>query len=275
MKVTEIKQLELKAARCRQKILRMCRAHNGGHLGGSFSCMDIVAALYFHTMKKDPKNCSMEDRDRFVLSAGHKSMAQYAALCECGYFGEDLLDRYGCLHCRMPGHPNMDMIPGIEANTGALGHGLAISCGMALGIRANKLPSRVFTISGDGELAEGSNWEAVAVAAHYHLDNLCLIIDNNGLQIGGNVKTIMSFAPIAAHFEGFGWSVREIDGHDMRQITDALDALPFEQGKPSVIIAKTVKGKGFSNAEGVGSYHFWTPAEGELEKAEAENHGND
>ena len=254
MNNTELKELRVTAAKCRQKILRMCKAHKAGHLGGANSCIDIVTALYFHTMKVDPNNPELEDRDLFVLSAGHKCLAQYTALCQKGFFPEDLLDTYGCLNCRMPGHPDMKKLPGIEANTGALGHGLSIACGMALALRAKGLDSRVFTILGDGELAEGT-----------------AIVDNNGLQIGGDVTRIMDFSPIRAHFEGFGWVVREIDGHDMAQIVQILDALPFEKGRPSLIIAKTIKGKGFSKAENVGKYHFWLPTPEEMELAEQEN----
>ena len=271
MNNTELKELRVTAAKCRQKILRMCKAHKAGHLGGANSCIDIVTALYFHTMKVDPNNPELEDRDRFVLSAGHKCLAQYTALCQKGFFPEDLLDTYGCLNCRMPGHPDMKKLPGIEANTGALGHGLSIACGMALALRAKGLDSRVFTILGDGELAEGTNWEGAAIAHHYKLDNLTAIVDNNGLQIGGDVTRIMDFSPIRAHFEGFGWVVREIDGHDMAQIVQILDALPFEKGRPSLIIAKTIKGKGFSKAENVGKYHFWLPTPEEMELAEQEN----
>jgi transketolase len=271
MEKMSIHELQLTAELCRQKILRMCKAHGAGHLGGANSCIDIVAALYFRVMKNDPQNPQMPDRDRFLLSAGHKCLAQYSALCQRGYFPESLLDTYGCLGCKMPGHPDMKKLPGIEANTGALGHGLSIACGMALGLRAQKLGSRVYVIMGDGELAEGSNWEAAAVAAHYHLDNLVLVVDNNGLQIGGDVTKVMNFSPIGEHFRGFGWHVREIDGHNMDEIVSALESVPAEPGKPTVLIAKTVKSKGFSKAEGVASYHFWLPTPEEMAQAEREN----
>lgn len=267
----EIRQLEETAYECRKKILRMCKAHQAGHLGGAFSCMDIVTALYFHSLKVDPQNPKMEDRDRFILSAGHKCLAQYSALCHKGFFPEELLDTYGCLNCRMPGHPDMKKLPGIEANTGALGHGLSIACGMALGLRKKGLKSRVYTIMGDGELAEGTNWEGAAIAAHYKLDHLTVVVDNNGLQIGGDVTKLMNYQPIEDHFKGFGWAVRKIDGHNMEEIVSTLDSLPFEEGKPSLIVARTTKGKGFSKAENVAKYHFWAPAPGEMELAEKEN----
>lgn len=266
----DIHELELQAAQCRKQILRMCKAHNAGHLGGSNSCIDIVTALYFRVMNNDPQNPAWKQRDRFLLSAGHKSLAQYVALCERGYFPQELLDTYGCLHCKMPGHPDMSKLPGIEGNTGALGHGLAMACGMALGAKSQGFDTGVYVIMGDGELAEGSNWEGAAIAAHYKLDNLVLVVDNNGLQIGGDVNAVMSFEPIAGHFAGFGWNTLEIDGHNMEQIVATLESLP-KNGKPTVIVAKTVKSKGYSKAEGVSSYHFWLPTAEEMAEAEAEN----
>ena len=271
MDKNEIRQLEITAYEMRQKVLRMCEAHMAGHLGGAFSCIDMVAALYFHTMNVDPQDPKMKDRDRFVLSAGHKCLAQYTALCQKGFFPEELLDTYGCLGCRMPGHPDMKKLPGIEANTGALGHGLAISGGMALGLKKQGIPARVFTIMGDGELAEGTNWEGAAIAAHYKLDNLTAVVDFNGLQIGGDVTKLMNMTPIEDHFKGFGWAVKTIDGHNMEEIVETLDSLPFEEGKPSLIVMKTVKGKGFSKAENVGKYHFWGVTEEELALAKKEN----
>ncbi|MFV0363451.1 MAG: transketolase [Suipraeoptans sp.] len=261
----------MQAALNRQKILRMCEAHSAGHLGGANSSIDIITALYSRIMNVDPSNPGLPTRDRLILSGGHKCLAQYSALCSLGFFDESLLDTYGSLHCKMPGHPDMKKLPGIEANTGALGHGLNICCGMALGLMSQDLPSKIYTIMGDGELAEGSNWEAIAVASHYNLDNLTLIIDNNGLQIGGDVTKVMNFSPIRDHFEGFGWSVREIDGHNMSEIVEALEALPFEKGKPSVIVAKTIKSKGYSKAEGVAKYHFWMPTPEEMIQAKKEN----
>ena len=270
MEKTSIHQLELTAAKCRQKVLRMCKAHQAGHLGGANSCIDMVTALYFRVMKNDPSNPKLADRDRLILSAGHKCLAQYTCLCERGFFDESLLDTYGCLNCKMPGHPDMKKLPGIEANTGALGHGLSIGCGMAIALRKQGLSSNVYVIMGDGELAEGSNWEGAAIANHYGLDNLVAIVDNNGLQIGGDVTKVMDFTPIGEHFAGFGWNVKEIDGHNMEEIVNALESVE-KNGKPTVIVMKTVKAKGVSFAEGVPSYHFWAPKEGEMEQAEKEN----
>lgn len=233
------------------------RASGHGHIGGAFSSMDIVTALYFYKMKVWPEDPDRADRDRFLLSAGHKSMVQYAVLAEMGFFPKELLDTYGSLHSRLPGHPNMHKLPGVEANTGALGHGLAIAAGMAMGLRLDGKPSQVYTILGDGELAEGSNWEAAAAAAHHKVDNLTAFVDFNGLQISGKVTEVMNFTPIDEKFRAFGWAVREIDGNDMTQIVETLDALPFEPGKPSMIVARTVKSKGLKQGEGNPAFHYW------------------
>ncbi|GHV62309.1 transketolase [Spirochaetia bacterium] len=265
-----IGDLENKAARCRRNVLRMIEAGGAGHMGGALSCIDIAAALYFQVMKVDPANPRLPDRDRFILSAGHKCMAQYAVLAERGFFGKEVLDTYGSLNTKIPGHPDMHKLPGVEANTGALGHGLSIALGMALGLRLEGKKSRTFVIMGDGELAEGSNWEAAAAAAHYKADNLVLFVDNNGLQIGGKTTDVMNMDPVGDHFKAFGWSVTDIDGNSMKEILDAVGKVPFTPGKPSLIVAHTVKAKGISFAEGVAKYHYWTPAGDELTQAIAE-----
>ena len=270
MGTANINELEYRAARCRQKVVRMVRAGGAGHMGGAMSCLDIVAALYFHTLRHDPGNPGLISRDRFVLSAGHKCMGLYAALAEAGYFDEAILDTYGKLNTKLPGHPDMYKLPGVEANTGALGHGLSISVGMALGLRLDGFDSKVFTLLGDGELPEGSNWEAAAAAAHHKLDNLTAIVDWNGLQISGATKDVMDMAPIAKKFAAFGWASREIDGNSMPEIVKALDALPFRKGKPSAIIAHTIKAKGLSFAENRLEYHYWKPGADELAQAEQE-----
>ena len=270
MSSANIPQLELQAAKCRKAILRMVRANGAGHLGPSYSCIDIVTALYFYAMKIDPKNPKMPDRDRFLLSAGHKCMAQYSALAEHGYFDEKILDTFGMIHSKIPGHPDMYKLPGVEANTGSLGHGLNIACGMALAAKNDNNGSRVFVIMGDGELAEGSNWEAAAVASHYKLDNIVVFVDQNNLQISGRTLDVMNFTPIGDHFKGFGWAAKEIDGHDMSQIVGVIDSLPFEEGKPNLIVAHTIKGKGCSFAEGIASFHYWKACEDDLTKAEEE-----
>ncbi|MDR2933523.1 MAG: transketolase [Oscillospiraceae bacterium] len=262
-----IKTLEGHAARCRRNVLRMVEAGGAGHMGGAMSCIDVVTALYFSVMNIDPANPKMSGRDRFILSAGHKCMAQYAVLAERGFFDKKVLDTYGSLHTKIPGHPDMHKLPGVEANTGALGHGLSIGLGMALGLKLDQSPARVFVVMGDGELAEGSNWEAVAAAAHHKADNLTVIVDYNGLQIGGKTADIMSFEPVRARFEAFGWAGADIDGNSMPDVVDALGRLPFEKGKPSVIVAHTVKAKGLSFAENKAAYHYWKPGADELEQA--------
>ncbi|MBR2614284.1 MAG: transketolase [Clostridia bacterium] len=265
--MNNVKELELTAYKCRRNLLRMVEASDHGHLGGALSCMDIVTALYFHKMNVDPQNPKMPERDRFLLSAGHKCMVQYSVLAEKGFFDKSVLDTYGGFKTQIPGHPDMYKLPGVEANTGALGHGLPIACGMAMGLRQDKLNSNVYVIMGDGELAEGSNWEGAAVAPHYGLDNLTVFVDFNGLQISGRVQDIMNFTDIAEHFKAFGWAVKDIDGNNMQEVVDTLDSLPLEKGKPSLIVAHTIKSKGISFAENNASYHYWTPSKEELNKA--------
>lgn len=261
------------AASCRRNVIRLIRSGGAGHIGGAMSCLDIVTALYFYGMFIDPTNPKKANRDRFILSAGHKCMAQYAVMAERGFFDKTELDTYGKLGTHLPGHPDMHKLPGVEANTGALGHGLSISVGMALGLRgrnaADKTP-RVFTILGDGELPEGSNWEAAAAAAHYKLDNLTVFVDDNGLQISGPTVEVMNLEPIADRFAAFGWKTAEIDGNSMAEIVSLLDRLPLEPGKPTAVIAHTIKTKGLSFAEGRVEYHYWKPKKEELEKAEQE-----
>ncbi len=262
-----IKDLELSAAKSRRNVLRMVEASHHGHLGGAMSCLDIVTALYFYKMKIRPDDPKWADRDRFLLSAGHKCMVQYAVLAERGYFDKAVLDTYGALKTKIPGHPDMYKLPGVEANTGALGHGLSIATGMALALRADGKDAKVYVVMGDGELAEGSNWEAAAAAAHYGLDNLVVFVDFNGLQISGKVQDIMDFTPISDHFAAFGWAVRDIDGNNMEEVVRTLDALPLEKGKPSLIVAHTVKSKGISFAENKAAYHYWTPKGDEMAQA--------
>jgi len=266
----EITALEHRAARCRRKVLRMIRASGRGHLGGALSCLDVLAALYFRFLRHDPANPQMPGRDRVVLSAGHKCLALYAALAEAGYFDEAVLDTYGQLGTKIPGHPDMHKLPGVEANTGALGHGLSLSVGMALGLRDLPEKPRVYTVMGDGELPEGSNWEAAAAAAHYRLDNLTAIVDDNGLQISGPTVEVMNMEPIGMRFAAFGWAVTEIDGNCMKQVVEALERLPLKPGAPSLIVAHTVKSRGLKFAEDKVSYHYWKPKEEELRQAEAE-----
>jgi len=261
-------ELKKKALTIRKHVLSMIKAGNAGHIGGAMSAADILTALYFHVMRVDPKNPAWPGRDRFVLSAGHKCLALYAALAEKGFFDISILETYGSLGSRLPGHPNMFYVPGIETNTGALGHGLSIAGGMAMGLRMDGTDARVYVVMGDGELAEGSNWEAAAASSHYRLDNLLVFVDRNTLQISGKTVDVMNYEPLDQRWKAFGWSVREINGHDMRQIVEASTAIPFERGKPSLIIANTVKSKGISFAENRAEYHYWKATQEQIAQAE-------
>jgi transketolase len=263
-------ELRQRALNIRKKIVRMIRAGSGGHVGGAMSSVEIVTALYFHLMNSDPKNPKMRERGRFVLSAGHKCLVLYAALAEKGYFDESILDTYGGLGSRLPGHPDMHKLPGVETNTGALGHGLSIAGGMALGLKLDGLESRVFVLMGDGELEEGSNWEAAAACSHYQLDNILVFVDRNSLQISGPTADVMNYEPLKERWEAFGWSVREVDGHNISEIVANAIEIPFKEASPSVILANTVKGKGLSFAEDKVGYHFWNATSEELEIADAD-----
>ena len=262
---TELKKI---AVKIRQNVLRMIRAGRAGHVGGALSAVDILTVLYFKIMRIDPQNPVWPERDRFVLSAGHKCLALYGALAERGFFDASLLDTYGALCTKLGGHPDMHKLPGVETNTGALGHGLSIAGGMALGLKIDGLDAKVYVVMGDGELAEGSNWEAAAAASHHKLDNLLAFIDRNGLQISGRTVDVMSYEPLDKRWEAFGWGVRVIDGNNLQQIYQNATDIPFEKGKPSMIIADTVKSKGLPFAENRVDYHYWKASDEDLEVAE-------
>lgn len=264
----EILRLENTALNIRRGILRLIRAGEAGHVGGALSSVEILTALYFNLLRIDPEKPNWPQRDRFVLSAGHKCLVLYAALAERGFFDKSVLDTYGALDSRIPGHPNMHKLPGVETNTGALGHGLSIAGGMAIGLRLDKSPAKIYVLMGDGEQAEGSNWEAASAASMHKLDNLIVFIDRNKLQISGPTIEVMSYEPLDERWRSFGWSVRIIDGHDLASIIRNAKQAPFEKGKPSVIIADTIKSKGLSFAEGKVSYHYWKAKPDEMEQAE-------
>ena len=262
-----IADLEEKARKLRVSIVRTLHKSQSGHTGGSLSAIDMVTALYFCRMRHDPANPGWADRDRFVLSKGHAAPAQYVALAEAGYFpGEDLmmLRRLGS---HLQGHPDSKSTPGVEVCTGSLGQGLSMANGMALGLRLDQSQSRVYALLGDGELQEGQVWEAAMAAAHYKIDNLCALIDANGLQIDGEVARVMNVQPIAEKFRAFGWHALEIDGHDMAAILAALEKAETVKGMPTVIVANTVKGKGVSFFENKASYHGVPPSDEELPRA--------
>jgi transketolase len=264
----ETLKLEFTALNIRRNILRLIRAGEAGHVGGALSTVEIMTALYFNLLNIDPANPKWKERDRFVLSAGHKCLVLYAALAERGFFDKSVLDTYGALDSKIPGHPNMHKLPGVESNTGALGHGLSIAGGMALGLRIDKSPAKVYVLMGDGELAEGSNWEAASAASMHKLENLIVFIDRNKLQISGPTIEVMSYEPLDERWRSFGWGVKIIDGHDLETIINTVKKAPFEKGKPSVIIADTVKSKGLSFAEGKLNYHYWKATPEEMKQAE-------
>lgn len=264
--------LQIEAELARLNVLRMVRAGGSGHLGGALSCIDIVTALYFATMRVNPQAPKDPNRDRFLLSAGHKAMAQYAVLGRRGYFEETLYDTYGSVGSKLGGHPDLHKLPGIEANTGALGHGLSIAAGMALGLRAATNGGRVFTVLGDGELPEGANWEGASIASHHRLDNLVAFVDVNDLQISGPTAEVMNMEPIADKFAAFGWNTVTIDGNDIDAVLGAVSTADGEKGRPTVVVARTTKAKGISFLEGTLASHYWKPTVEELDRAEREVH---
>ncbi len=264
----EIHKFEKITLQVRKNILREIKAGKMGHIGGALSIAEIITVLYFKIMNIDPKKPKMCDRDRFVLSAGHKCLALYAVLAERGFFDHSVLDTYGSLGSKLPGHPDMHKLPGVESNTGALGHGLSIAGGMAMGLKMDGLDSKVYVIMGDGELAEGSNWEAAAASSHHKLDNMLVFVDRNSLQISGRTVNVMSYEPLEERWRSFGWGTRVINGHDIQAIDKAAEEFPFEKGKPSVVIADTVKSKGISFAEDRVDFHYWKAKDEEIRQAE-------
>lgn len=252
----------------RQKILRYIKLAGAGHTGGSLSCIDILNILYNRVLRISPETRLDPQRDRFVQSKGHSVEALFVVLADRGFFPEKALETLCQYGSHFVGHPTRK-VPGVEQNTGALGHGLPLSVGTALAGKMDSATYRVFTLLGDGELAEGSNWEAAMAAAHYQLKNLTAILDCNTLQITGRTRDVMNSEPVAEKFEAFGWAVRTIDGHDLRELTDAL-AEPLDANKPSLVIAKTRKGRGVSFMEDVGKWHHGVPTETEYEQAIAE-----
>jgi len=258
-----VDSLEEKAFTIRKGIIEIMAGGKRGHLGGSMSIADVVAALYFHQMKHDPKNPNWEDRDRFILSKGHSVLAQYVALAELGYFPREELKNVKKLGCILQGHPDRLKAPGIEASTGSLGQGLSIACGVALGAKIMGKDFRVYAIVGDGESNEGAIWEAAIFAAHYRLDNLTAFTDQNRLMASG--QTIVG--SLAPKWRAFGWEVIEINGHDMGEILDALDETAQIKGQPTMILCQTVKGHGVSFAENDSSFHHCALTPEQYERA--------
>jgi len=262
-----VTHLEEKARQLRVAIVKTLHTSQSGHTGGSLSAIDMVTALYFHKMRHNPADPSWEGRDRFVLCKGHAAPAQYVALAEAGYFPREDLMMLRRLGSHLQGHPDSKGTPGVEVCTGSLGQGLSMAVGMALGLRLDQRENRVYALLGDGELQEGQVWEAAMAAAHYKVDNLCAMVDANGLQIDGDVTKVMNVNPIAEKFRAFGWQTLEIDGHDMAAILAALDQAETLKGGPTVIVARTVKGKGVSFFENKAAYHGVTPSDEELPRA--------
>ena len=264
-----LKRLEAQARRVRRDVWRALRAGGGGHAGGSCSAADLLAALYFHRLRVRPGEPDWPDRDRFVLSKGHANAALGAVLAQAGFIDDAVLDRFYGLESPFGMHPDIK-VPGVEMCTGALGHGLAVAMGMALGARIQRKTFHTFVMLGDGELHEGSNWEAAMAASHYRLANLTAIVDHNKISQSGPVADIVAIDPLADKWRAFGWEVREIDGHDMRDVVDTLDALPLHPDRPTALIAHTVKGKGVSFAENTYLWHSNNVNDDVYERALAE-----
>lgn len=263
----DFKEYEKIASRIRKDIIEEVHSAGSGHPGGSLSAADIVTALYFREMNIDPENPKMKGRDKFVLSKGHAAPVQYAALAEKGFFPKEELATLRKLGSRLQGHPNMNKVPGVEMSTGSLGQGFAVCVGMALAGKMDKEEGRIYTLLGDGELQEGLIWEAAMASAHYKLDNLCVIVDWNGLQIDGSNDDVMTVRPIDEKFKAFGFNVLVIDGHDFGQIFEAFDKARECKGKPTAVIAKTHKGRGVSFMEDNAGWHGKAPDDEQAKKA--------
>lgn len=254
--------LRKKSILVRKRLLQIIYSAGGGHTGGSLSSVDILVALYYHALRIRPEEPKWPDRDRFVLSKGHSVEGYYCVLADKGFFADDVLDTYGQPGSILAGHPTVK-VPGVELNTGALGHGLSAGIGMALASRMDGRQYKSFVLMGDGELAEGSVWEAAMAAAHYKLSNLTAIIDRNRLQISGDTETVMALEDLAARWGAFGWEVTEVDGHDVAALVSVLDTAGHGT-QPRLVIARTVKGKGVSFIEDDPAWHHKVPTETQL-----------
>lgn len=262
----KISMLKHKSILYRKTLLEMIYKANAGHTGGSLSCVDILNVLYNHVMNITPQNFNNIERDHYIHSKGHSVEALYAVLTDKGFFPIEALDTVEKYASDFIGHPTRSIF-GIEQNTGALGHGLSVAVGMALAAKRDGRFDRVFTIMGDGELTEGSIWEAAASAAHYRLDNLVAIVDRNSLQISGPTEKVMSMEPLEGKFSAFGFAVRHVNGNSIEELIDVFDRLPFEGGKPNLVLAHTTKGKGISFMENQIQWHHHVPTKEELADA--------
>ena len=270
MTLSEKKQLQITACKIRMGIIESTYGAKAGHPGGSLSATEMFTYLYFKEMNIDPKNPKWEDRDRFVLSKGHTTPGLYSTLAHRGFFPVEDLPTFRHIDSYLQGHPNMNMVPGVDMSTGSLGQGISVAVGMAKGAKYIGKENRVYTLLGDGEIQEGQVWEACMAAAHYDLDNLCIIVDNNGLQIDGDIADVMSPYPIVDKLEAFGFHVIAIDGHDFDAIEAALNEAKTVKGKPSAIVMKTVKGKDVSYMENNAGWHGKAPNDAEYAQAMTE-----
>ena len=267
MKVTNVKGLEIKANEVRKNIIKTVYQSQSGHPGGSLSIADILTVLYFREMNIQPENPDWEERDRFVLSKGHCSPALYSCLANRGFFPVEDLKTFRNINSYLQGHPDKNKVPGVDMTTGSLGQGLSAANGMAIAGKVDKKEYRVYCVLGDGEIEEGQIWEAAMAASQYKLDNLCVIVDNNNLQIDGTIEEVMSSYPIDEKFRSFGFQVINIDGHDIEEIIKAFEVAKNVKGKPTCIIAKTTKGKGITFMENQAGWHGKAPNEEQYQQA--------
>ena len=270
MTSNELKELQILACKVRMGIIESTHAAKCGHPGGSMSAADMFTYLYFKELNVDPKNPQWEDRDRFVLSKGHTAPGLYTALALRGFFPVEDLITLRKVGSYLQGHPNMNSVPGVDMSTGSLGQGISAACGMALSAKLKNKSNRVYTLLGDGEIQEGQVWEACMFASHYKLDNLCVIVDNNNLQIDGDIRKVMKPHPIDKKLEAFGFHVEVIDGHDFEAIESALATAKTVKGQPSAIVMTTVKGKDVSFMENNAGWHGVAPNDAQYEQAMAE-----
>ncbi len=255
------------ATEIRKKILDMKLMSQGSHIGSALSCVDILTVLYFKILKLNTKNSKSQDRDRFLLSKGHAASALYATLAQRGFFSEDVLETYCQNGSKLAGHVIKDCVPGIEVSTGSLGHGLPIGIGMAIAAKKSKKNYRVFVLLSDGECDEGSNWEAALFASHHKLDNLIAIIDYNKIQSFGRTNEVLNLEPLAQKWKSFGWQVKEINGHNFKELEKTLLRMPFKKDSPNIIIAHTIKGKGVSFMEDKLEWHYKSPTKEQYDLA--------
>ena len=270
MTSSEKKQLQITACKVRMGVIESTYGAKAGHPGGSLSAAEVYTYLYFKEMNIDPKNPKWEDRDRFVLSKGHTTPGLYSVLANRGFFPVEDLPTFRHIDSYLQGHPNMNMVPGVDMSTGSLGQGISVATGMALAAKHTGKANRVYALLGDGEIQEGQVWEACMAAAHYKLDNLCIVVDNNGLQIDGNIADVMSPYPIVDKLVAFGFEVVELDGHDFNALEAAFNKARETKGKPFAIVMKTIKGKDVSFMENDAGWHGKAPNDAEYAQAMAE-----